>query len=407
MAGHQRGRRSRYGAWHGGADPLAPPFDVRAAVDQLGEQVLAGESLREALADLLRRGPGRRARARSRRPVRAGPPHAARGAAPGSPRRHGDPRPGPARPGAGRRARGAGRTRRTTTRASPRRGWTPCRARRRGRCRSSPTTTGPAPRRAPTTSGSCSELRDEVLEQRFAGLRDALKGADPAANPEAAQALSHMLSDLEDLLSRHARGEDVDDAFAQFMAQHGDFFPENPQDVDELVDLLARRAAAGERLMRSLTLGAARGAVVADAAGVRRLRPGRAAGRAQRDAAVAASRPAVGPRRADEGRPAARLRRGHRRAGRGRRPRRPARAAGAAAPGRHARRRRRRGGRAPARTSGRRRRPAAAAARARAASAGLAERVVHRSAADAEGVAALGIHGPEPRLQPAGRRRAR
>ena len=55
--GSGRGRRSRYGAWHGGADPLAPPYDVRGAVDALGEEVLAGGSLRDALRDLLRRGP--------------------------------------------------------------------------------------------------------------------------------------------------------------------------------------------------------------------------------------------------------------------------------------------------------------------------------------------------------------
>ncbi|HWB38204.1 MAG TPA: hypothetical protein VHA75_19470, partial [Rugosimonospora sp.] len=51
------GNRYRYGAWRGGPDPLAPPYDVRAAVDQVGREVLAGGSMREALRDLLRRGP--------------------------------------------------------------------------------------------------------------------------------------------------------------------------------------------------------------------------------------------------------------------------------------------------------------------------------------------------------------
>nr|MDQ4008843.1 hypothetical protein [Actinomycetota bacterium] len=49
-------RRYRYGVWHGGPDPLAPPYDVRAALDELGRDVLAGGGLREALRDLLRRG---------------------------------------------------------------------------------------------------------------------------------------------------------------------------------------------------------------------------------------------------------------------------------------------------------------------------------------------------------------
>src|SRR3954454_22190706 len=51
------GNRFRYGAWRDGPDPLAPPYDVRAAVDEVGERVLGGDSLRDALRDLLRRGP--------------------------------------------------------------------------------------------------------------------------------------------------------------------------------------------------------------------------------------------------------------------------------------------------------------------------------------------------------------
>ena len=48
--------RFRYTPWHGGPDPLAPPFDVRSALDEVGADVLAGGALREALRELLRRG---------------------------------------------------------------------------------------------------------------------------------------------------------------------------------------------------------------------------------------------------------------------------------------------------------------------------------------------------------------
>ena len=34
----------RYGAWHGGPDPLEAPFDVRRALDEIGDDVLAGAS---------------------------------------------------------------------------------------------------------------------------------------------------------------------------------------------------------------------------------------------------------------------------------------------------------------------------------------------------------------------------
>src|ERR1700709_1933725 len=54
MAG---GKRVGSGGGRDGPDPLAPPYDVRAAVDEVGERVLDGESLREVLRDLVRRGP--------------------------------------------------------------------------------------------------------------------------------------------------------------------------------------------------------------------------------------------------------------------------------------------------------------------------------------------------------------
>ena len=52
----RRGDGYRYGAWHGGPDPLAAPFDVGSAVDELGQEMLEGRSVRDALRDLLRRG---------------------------------------------------------------------------------------------------------------------------------------------------------------------------------------------------------------------------------------------------------------------------------------------------------------------------------------------------------------
>jgi uncharacterized protein with von Willebrand factor type A (vWA) domain len=46
----------RYGRYHGGPDPLEPPYDVRGAVDALGESILDGDNPAAALRDLLRRG---------------------------------------------------------------------------------------------------------------------------------------------------------------------------------------------------------------------------------------------------------------------------------------------------------------------------------------------------------------
>ncbi len=94
------------------------------------------------------------------------------------------------------------------------------------------------------------ELRSDVLDQQFRGLRDALRGMSQG---QADQALTEMLRDLNALLDKHARGEDTDQAFAEFMAKHGELFEENPETIEELIDALARRAAAAQRLMNSLT----------------------------------------------------------------------------------------------------------------------------------------------------------
>lgn len=51
-----RGHSSRYSAYTGGPDPLAPPVDLREALEQIGQDVMAGTSPRRALSELLRRG---------------------------------------------------------------------------------------------------------------------------------------------------------------------------------------------------------------------------------------------------------------------------------------------------------------------------------------------------------------
>ena len=92
-------------------------------------------------------------------------------------------------------------------------------------------------------------LRREVLDAQFAGMKSALESPDP----EAMQRVKDMLADLNSLLAAHARQEDTTDQFADFMAKHGEFFPEQPQNVEELIDALARRQAAAQRMLSSLT----------------------------------------------------------------------------------------------------------------------------------------------------------
>src|SRR5260370_24365739 len=48
------------GAYHDGPDPLAPPFDVRTALDEMSDAILGGSAPGEALREALRRGLGDR-----------------------------------------------------------------------------------------------------------------------------------------------------------------------------------------------------------------------------------------------------------------------------------------------------------------------------------------------------------
>lgn len=89
----------------------------------------------------------------------------------------------------------------------------------------------------------------ELLDQRFTGMKEALEGA----TDEDRAAIAEMLRDLNVLLGKHRAGMATDEDFRDFMAKHGQQFPENPRNIDELVELLAQRSAAAQRLLNSMT----------------------------------------------------------------------------------------------------------------------------------------------------------
>ncbi len=92
-------------------------------------------------------------------------------------------------------------------------------------------------------------LGRELLDQRFAGMKQALENA----TDEDRARVNEMLDDLNQLLEKHRAGEDTQQDFDDFMARHGEFFPENPRTVGELLDALAARAAAAQRMLNSMT----------------------------------------------------------------------------------------------------------------------------------------------------------
>ncbi len=107
--------------------------------------------------------------------------------------------------------------------------------------------------RSPRAREDYEKIKDllgrELLDQRFAGMKEALEGATEADR----QRVSDMLKDLNELLEAHNRGEDTSEKFDEFMDSHGDFFPENPRNTEELIDSLAQRAAAAQQFYNSLT----------------------------------------------------------------------------------------------------------------------------------------------------------
>ena len=292
----------------GGPDPLAPPYDVRQALDALGDEVLAGGGLREALRDMLRR--GLRRPARPRRPAGPRAADAPRGRAPRPARRRADPRPGPARPGAGRQKERARRPVSDDARfaeaqldALPR-----STARRRPGALRVPL--APARGRADLRE-ILDVLRSDVLDQRFRGMEPALSGRRPGSRPM--QRLKDMLADLNTLLDEPRAGRGHPRGLRRVHGQARRPVPRRPAERRR-----ARRRARPPGRRRRAADGlahpaAARGAGRAHAAGPRRPRPGRSDGRAGRQPARAAPRPRLGPRRTHARRGAARLRRGRRR----------------------------------------------------------------------------------------------
>ena len=236
----------RYGRWRGGPDPLAAPYDLGNAVDEIGDSVLGGSGVREALRELLRRGAeGRRGLDELRRSVRERL----------------------------RKARTAGRMDGTLQEVrelldkaveAERRALFPdpddAARLAEDELDALPEETAGAVRALKDWQWRSDEarqaydqiqdlLRKEVLDSSFASMKQALENA----GEQDMQAIKDMVADLSQLVDAHNRGEDTDERFADFMEKHGQFFPDDPQTVEELIDSLARRAAAQERMMAGLS----------------------------------------------------------------------------------------------------------------------------------------------------------
>ena len=238
--------RFRYSPWTGGPDPLAPPFDVRSVLDEVGRDVLAGGSLRESLRELMRRGvDGRRGlddlADRVRRLREAARRRGDLGGTLDQVRAMLDQALAMERDQLAREDGDDARLAEMDLATIPDDVASAVRALGSHEWHSA---------EAKAVYDEIAQmLQREVVGAQFEGLKQALSGNDP----EAMQRVKDMLADLNELLAAHARDEDTSDKFRDFMDKHGDLFPERPETVDELIDALARRQAAAERLMASLS----------------------------------------------------------------------------------------------------------------------------------------------------------
>jgi uncharacterized protein with von Willebrand factor type A (vWA) domain len=94
-------------------------------------------------------------------------------------------------------------------------------------------------------------LMDRLREQLMQQTVDQMSGAMENMTPADMARMKDMLAALNEMLERRERGDDP--GFEQFMDEFGDFFPENPQNLDELLEQMARRMAAMQAMLNSMT----------------------------------------------------------------------------------------------------------------------------------------------------------
>jgi uncharacterized protein with von Willebrand factor type A (vWA) domain len=236
----------RYGEYLGGPDPLEPPYDVRGAVDALGESVLSGDDPASALRELLRRGLSdhrglddmlRRVRERQRELRRSGrldgileQARALLDTAIGQERAELFPDPSD-----------EARIREAELDSLP--------SDTAGAIRQLSDYQWRSQAAAQTFEQLKELLKREVLDSQFRGIKEQLSQPDA----EGMQRIREMMAALTDMIEADARGDHTQEDFDDFMAKYGEFFPDSPENLEQLIDSLVRRMAAAQRLLNSLS----------------------------------------------------------------------------------------------------------------------------------------------------------
>ena len=91
------------------------------------------------------------------------------------------------------------------------------------------------------------KLREQLMQQQLDQMAEGVNDM----SPEDMQRMKDMMSELNTMLDQRQRGEEPD--FADFREKFGDFFPENPETLDELLEAMAQRMAAAQAMLNSMT----------------------------------------------------------------------------------------------------------------------------------------------------------
>ena len=91
------------------------------------------------------------------------------------------------------------------------------------------------------------KLREQLMQQHL----DQVSSAMQNMSAEDMARMKDMMAALNEMLERRKNGEDPQ--CEEFMKQFGDFFPENPQSLDELLEAMAQRMAQAQAMLNSMT----------------------------------------------------------------------------------------------------------------------------------------------------------
>ena len=235
----------RYGPFHDGPDPLAGPLDAGAGVDDLAQRIMDGQSVEDALRDLMREGTqGRRGMRDMARQVR-------------------DKRRRLEKSGAMDGLLQDLRELVEQAKDTERRELFPDPSDdarfREAQLDNIPDDVGRAMQQLANYDWRSNEaralfeqaqerLRRDVVDQQFRNLSNGIDNL-----PQERQAMQQMMQDLNALLDTHRRGEATQADYDAFIDKHRQFFPDAPATLDELIDDLARRQAAMQRMLDSMS----------------------------------------------------------------------------------------------------------------------------------------------------------